>query len=287
MLARKVLQLTNFLAMIAVPGLATADISGYTRIGNVSYTLQDLDPADGLTPFLTTPTVDHVYYFPIGQVQVLRQDGAANESFWAQIPRDIEDNPLTAEIDGRPDYYYRTSIAGRPSLSTVSLEAELALPQGDNLRNAGLSQLYSDRYLYTVSPHTKVTFHSTWTIDADIVGRDDEIQWFNARGAFIIWSPAIEGAQEFYNLLEKKQEIISANGSDRSLHQAIGVDISFWNTTDQPRDAAYIFDLMTEAWWRPPPAIPEPRSYGLLLAGLMALGTIAGCKRRTPLMRKA
>ena len=96
----------------------------------------------------------------------------------------------------------------------------------------------------------------------------------------IVWSPAIEGYQEWYSYLEQEREIISADGSDRFLQEDAGFDNSFWNISGQERDAAFRMHLDTEGWWRTPPAIPEADGYATLGVGLLTLGAIARRGRR-------
>lgn len=264
-------------------GAAYAQATGTTTLGNLSYTLVDLDPNDGITPSLTWgawPVNSPHYAYDNGGVDAELRNGweghGPRESMY--VP-----GPTPAEVSLSSDYMSAYGLLHqRESQDTVEMILTPSADMGDSdvNRHARLFA-YSSGAGFQLSANTRVVF----TVEGHASGsvtRGDEFyerfQTYNYLYLWLGWSDyqydfdlfTVESAEGAFNPEGEHMFRLSVT-ADNASGDPVSGKTGFWSGTEA-------ISMVRTA--QLPAPIPEPDALPLYLAGLGIIATWA--RRRKP-----
>lgn len=267
---------TLFISVVLATGLALhadpsfAQAQGTASLGNLSYTLVDLDPNDGITPSLTWPvwpySIPNDLFNNGGGVLELRSGEEYHRQQLYQPGPDL----LELSRSPNPNIGASAMLTERQTPETLVMElAPYAMMQGGAEQNARI-HFYSGIIPFTVSANTRVTF----TLDVQASGSVSQgagmLERFETYSLFYVTlgdssdfdsdlytlSSGEGGAQEadyFHTLTiaSENRSIASMNGYAQ--FYGASAALSMWSTSAIP------------------PAIPEPATLPAYAAGLVVI----------------
>jgi hypothetical protein len=240
---------------------ALADVDATITYGKLSYTLADLNPADGIAPSLTfNPLPPDGYTGTLGASYLEWYGGYPTVSDYLNRS-DFEGGPLS--LDYRwGDSTMHASLGGRAVPASQVLTVSDQLRTNDRTLNAYHS-IFGDPLTFTLSANTAVTFHSELDYSAQVSGAGSA---FSARGVLELFidPPGEEGHTV-------NTERLIGVGDGTALLQA-----SFSNSSSSNVEGYTQLSLFTSGAIASP--VPEPAHAAMLLAGLAVLGL----RRRRP-----
>ncbi|HEX8612677.1 MAG TPA: PEP-CTERM sorting domain-containing protein [Telluria sp.] len=265
------------LCALACAHPALAQISVRTSIGNLTYTLTDLDPNDGIAPSLmplaSAPRAS------TSMALTITNDGVRNQYIEHMINGTMPLDPVSdvnyyASSDGTPP----TRLAAAASVSGGSL-SDLALEASAyNNASAGdhiaASLAATNAAPFVLSPMTLITFSMDYAIHDAIGPLPLDAPLFSTYSAVSF----IFLVQEEYSLEYVADSVTYFGGRDSYGTAGPGtLNVSYAN-----REAVGLTSYMTlNAWANAttniPMPVPEPMTYAMLLAGL---GIVVGARRR-------
>lgn len=258
------------MAFAASSGPALADSRGQATVGNLRFTLFDLDLTDSVTPSL----VWSIPGFPSG----LMSPGSLTVGYTLNDAQ-VRDHYLDSHI----------SLPGSPARlsfsqgSHVSVEAALAhpdplgqllsvstqiAPSGQRVVST-TGELYSDRLGFTLSPNTRVTFMADLSFTGGTQALADFDEQVDALGEI-----AVDGHAPFGDRITETALLQAGTlrGDPLALDQTISLSVDFNNAASSAAYGDVTLRLMSQAQYWPVSAVPEPSAYAMLLAGLALFG---------------
>lgn len=274
-------------ALALAAGAAAATATSSANMNGFSFTLYDLDLADGIAPMID-----------------FNQMGTGSYIF-ASVNSAAPDNVyLSSEAFGElPGTPLALSLGTPSGISTAHgrIAGGGDVPTFDSMTVGGFSNsigTYSGSYAamayfpyrgfnsFTLSAHTRVEFCVTGTVNAattiglDAAGRVEDAYASVYLGA---WERAPGGG-----LGEGSEASLDVGlyGQFGSMNSASLLKTSLLNATGGTMEAEYIFSVNAggRSSFEPAPPVPEPATYAMLLPGLALAGALA---RRRRLSRRA
>lgn len=250
-------------ALLAAPSVASAGVTGQVTLNNVSYTLTDLDPNDGVTPSIT--------FLPTSQSgAIVLQYSPGNASH-------------TPGGDGSSDGYQAPgmsvggSFSGLGSLTSASLTAFAGADQAVGQRVTAWASTNSGWFDFVLSPHTALSISAdvqfsgqvTAGGDANRLDMDGDI-WLTGEGdssgvsrQFSTDSGTLRNPTAPFDWMAS---VLGTYANDSAA--SFPGSLLLYTTVD----ALSVPSAVTA-----PPPVPEPANIAMLAAGLPLL--LALCRR--------
>lgn len=258
------------LACVAWSGPAAANSQGQSTMGNLRFTLFDLDLTDSVTPSL-------LWSIPDAPSGVMSQawltvgysvsDEHVRDSY-LDARQALPGSPASLSFSPGPQASVETALAHPAPLGQL-LSVRASISSGGQRDAFTTGEVQSDLLGFTLSPNTRVAF----TVDLDITagtqalaGYDEEIY---AHGAIYVNGHAPLGGS---SSTATQLHTGTMPGSPLELDQTIGLSVDFSNATSNAGYGDVSFLLRSQARSWPVSAVPEPSSTVMLLAGFALFG---------------
>lgn len=255
------------LAAVLALGTAIAEASpvASSELSNFQFQLIDLDPADGLTPWIDLSA------FPNSQVSIVG-DASGGDQGTSVF------GPVTALVNGQYGLLGAAFIDGDLSSggSAQSFAMTEAYPgQFPSVTATAMVGSSSPAALFTLSPHTEVRV--TGSADATAsTARDygsSEIADGRVEFAFLTALGNFE-SRDVLDVLSYSVDPSSLNKSGQA-----DLSVSFFNPTDTATQGSFYVKVSTQAAFGPA-VIPEPGKAALMLGALGAMVLLGRVRRR-------
>lgn len=252
---RAVLSLATSAALLLCTGQAQAVAEGRVTSGQFSYTLIDLDEADGITPSISfQPVQAYPDQAPWG-----RYGYQIGPDYMGDEPRGSGPGPFSYGMRG-PGIEADGRAAGQDEADPFALELSARIDgaaAGDDLRWDGFVVSHSQGFV--LSANTGIIIESRGSFE----GRVDRYgESFDGGGQLYLSSLSADGTPAGY----ARGEFFLASlapGESRELERDFMVDVMYWNQL--PRSVEGRFDLSVFVYAVSP--VPEPASGALAALG--------------------
>ena len=260
--------LATALALPASPSFAQAQ--GTASLGNLSFTLVDLDPNDGITPSLTWPAWPYSSQNdPVGNGGGVLELRSGGEYHWQQLYQPGPE-PLELSLSPNPNIGASAALTQRETPETLEMTlAPYAMMQGGAEQNARI-HFYSGMIPFTVSANTRVTFTLDVQASGSVSQQEGMLERFEAYSLFyLIFGDSSDFDSDLFTLSSGEggaQEAdyfhtLTITGENRSIGSmngyakfyGVSAALSMWDTSAIP------------------PAIPEPATLPAYAAGLVVI----------------
>lgn len=255
---------------VSYPGAANAQAaSGNMTVGQLTYTLTDLDPSDGIPPSLEYKPM---YMPPPGEYNLAnltayRYDGG-NYPRVRLYPTGTDDLVGAFEDEGKLGW--SGTMSGRESPATHMIELEVYAASDGSISRSAFVQILSGNFPFTLSPKTAVTFSLEFTTNGRIFITAEQDQLFSSR---VIMFSAI-GDFEPYLDSDGADEIYSLHPffPERALDVSGILHTTVQNISSEPANGITLIAGNASAFaGQPFLAIPEPAIWPMLAAGLLLI----------------
>lgn len=268
-------------ALLAVPaGAAMADAYGSGGMGQITITLIDLDPNDGIAPSLSFAAGadfngPHLY----GYVRASTPD----EDVYREFER-IGQTQASGISGGSSTAWSSASgsASGMAGLGYGPMTVQGSALSGADASGVFYSLIYGSGAQFTLSAHTAVSFSvDGWAHGQTTLGGDPDTGFDEAGGALLeleLGGTATDGSltwdrQQGYAVA---RYTLDANGlvTGTTEDWAGRLSVSYANTADASADGIFLAKLSASGYSVAAAPVPEPQSAALLLGGLalLALG---------------
>lgn len=261
------------LACTLCSGPALAEVQGEATLGNLRFTLFDLDPDDAVTPSLEWVLPQDQYW------------GASNGSIWVNYN-------ATADDWSWGEYYDRYAYPkpGEPasidyaSGTHASLSAAYAHPDALgqmlslSVRNSPLEEgqsglqgtVHSEPLVFILSPNTRVSLSIDLSASASAQAQSSHDEYLRFLANFSVIDYLTYGGDS--DSIQLQREISTREGMAPGFEETNTLTVDFSNPYGATRQGDLRVSLGAEAWTSPVSAVPEPSSQAMLLAGAVLLG---------------
>lgn len=264
-------------------GAAYAQATGTTTLGNLTYTLVDLDPNDGITPSLTWGT------WPVNSPNDLYSNGGVSAELrngWeGHGPREslFLPGPAPAEVSLGSDYMSAHSLLHqRESQQTVEMILTPSADMGDSDVNRHARVFANSGNVgFQLSDNTRVVFTVEGQATGSVTRGDEFYERFQTYNFLFLWLGSTNYQTDFDLFTVESAEGSFEAGADHQFTLSLAAD----NRSGAMLSGMTGFSSSTEAismvrTAQLPSPIPEPDSLPLYLAGLGVIATWA--RRRKP-----
>lgn len=258
-------------------GAASADVSGQARMGNIGFTLIDLDPNDGITPALTMTHVGTRYENDYGYISASTPSG----NYWEQFYPPATPQPWEYSYNLNNVETAHVAVLGRDDSWKQSVEGEAHIVTSLSESRGLNTSIEGDQAHFTLTPNTAVAFYSTVQIEASVTPPQQRQDWFDI---FALFWLAIEDPKQPDGLLGVDLDLQdfrleSARGFSETRDSLDLVQTSWLNRTDQQQAGWVSMEMWMYAGSGTLDPVPEPAHYAMLLAGLALVGWTARQRR--------
>ncbi|WP_020654913.1 PEP-CTERM sorting domain-containing protein [Massilia niastensis] len=268
------------LALLLLSTPALADIYSRFSVRDLGYTLQDLDPNDGITPALS-------FGVPEGSWTGPWQAGARLDYFglwpddsplWPDKVDQVslEDVAEPGEFAGVAAYYGNHMAIGSGviggAVQDEMLSASADSVPGGMLAITAHTSGESAPFLFTLTPHTRVSFTAESSATIDTVPRDNYDDFLQATTALLLWNAGLVlSAQD-------RRSYAGGTGSGLLPHvdDTVTLSGSFDNRSAAPAYGAAQYRISLDTMSHRISPVPEPLPLAMLLAG----GLLLAARRR-------
>lgn len=257
---------------------AQAQVSGEVRHGQISYSLLDLDPDDGIAPslrFLPLPGPGEDRLGTVaGYVNLSTDNGSSSGALYGDEPGDFVHALTVPQMAG---VSLRAEARGDPGATMLSIDAWTASPQPLDVSFAD-SWIQSDPLVFVLSPNTRLTMSSSGSYAASVAGNGHEgyflfsSQLFlytrNANGDYVYHANDLAEA-------EYRNTIGSPSNAPGTLSDDFSLSVEWDNLAATDATAFAVFNARADlySFSRPvAPPVPEPGALPMFAAGLAGLG---------------
>lgn len=280
-------------AVLATP--AWADLSASAQLWNMSYSLEDLDPTDGIAPGITFNISPDKDYAGAGLLYLLYQDPPIPTTL--QKVEDLSQykhamfEPLSTTSTIQP---INIAIKGDGTIGGTTLEASIHVhpPVGtDHFFSLGASVMNDQRNAYaptfTLTPHTQVTFTASYHLEAklfyDGLRQPQDDDSISTEASLLVYDasdqPYSYGPQYNYGR-------VYAVDWDNQWSQGAGYSRSgmlsgaIINTTANPLAGGVSFSIGANGEAKNPLPVPEPGAIANAFAGVALTVACLTIRRR-------
>lgn len=270
---------------------AMADASASIHFSDFSITLIDLDPSDGVTPFVSFQppfgeTLGTLLYAGVSSVTQAPQDNesASNDDPGIHQGGLISTGSVSATIASGA-----ATAQSTPTSISLSAQADLrtTVDAGPNdfayaeATAQPLQSFFGDTI--TISANTVVMFSGNLAMQASVVRNEQNSIWNYALAQFNFsgYLPITRGYQSFsQDLFVKAENLPLAWAPEDSYNQSYfgAVNVGLINPTAETLSGSVIMSLSVSAYDNTATVVPEPSTFALGLLGLAGVGVVA--KRR-------
>lgn len=260
------------LACTLCSGAALAEVQGEATLGNLRFTLFDLDPDDAVTPSLA-------WALPPGQNWGTSSGGlsaaynaAADDWSWSEnYNRYVTAKPRApAAIDYAPGAHAALSAAYAhpdPLGQVLSLSMRNApLAEGQSEFRA---DVYAEQLVFRLSPNTRVSLSVDLSASASTLAQRSHGEYLRLLVSFGVVDYLNYGDTDFINL---QRESGTWPGMAPGFAETGTLTVDFSNPYGSERygDLHLSIGAVASAW--PVSAVPEPSTHAMLLAGAVLFG---------------
>ncbi|WP_229261901.1 FxDxF family PEP-CTERM protein [Duganella guangzhouensis] len=259
-----------------VINVASASSSVSATLGNLHYTLIDLDPNDGITPSIVFGNVG--YTDRSSQTSTYAYDDA--NGVHSKFNRAVAPSITSSVTQSSPQYSMSASASGTSMLNSGVLSAYLQT-SGDNKVSFDYDSTADFGVLqFTLSAHTAITFYADASVSAASSGLPSGGYRNSALGIATL-SGSFGGngtALSFFNedARASLDQIVGSAGADLPVTDAKNQTLEFtYNNLLDIGIRGYVTSSVGTYATLAVLAVPEPETYAMLLAGLGLIGAIA------------
>lgn len=237
--------------------------TGHVTHGNLTWTLIDLDPTDGIAPslqFLPPPAG------PLGAARAYVSAFAGGALHEDTVVADDTD-PLLAELDYRPAAYTHARVDGRADPATLSLSLDTNATLEPNGASA-TAWLHGGALPFVLSANTGVTFHSSVLLQGERGTEPGIYDAWLASGTLTVSFDGLAPAQSVFT--DYVSVTLSPSPGDPvavDFTRELTVDYSNRTASSMTGDVALLAIGTTAI-----APVPEPGMLPMALAGLALMG---------------
>ncbi|MBB3221677.1 PEP-CTERM sorting domain-containing protein [Pseudoduganella umbonata] len=258
------------LALAAHPAPACAGASGSVTVGQLTYTLVDLDTADGIAPSLVfepLPNPNPSDPSHLGFASVVysmgfdtgHQEQAAVGTEPLELSYDLGSaGAVTGRLDGR----------AMPATQQLTVEASANYGTHGGVRTGA----YMDTgYMgFTLSPRTRVEFSTIMHVQAGVTSGPALNEWFFGRGVMSLWFGDLPEPTAYYQDAAFAAATVDPLSGPRNVDESWTMTVAHDNTSLEGQLGTVTFNTSTTA--QSVSFVPEPGALSMALAGLLVLG---------------
>lgn len=267
----KILAAVIAIALAAWQPPAMAGASGRVTQGQLSYTLVDLAPEDGIAPSLVfEPLPNPGPVDPVNMAHGSVRYAVGDDSRFVEQAATGTDplvlgydlgsaGAITARLDGR----------GQPATQRLAIEA------GANPGEHGDVQVGSWMYVgdmgFTLSANTRVEFSTTLHVQAGVTSAAGANEWFQSAS----WMYLMMGHFPDTTGFDWDHELVTVHadpawGAPRDVDTTLTMTVAYDNTALEGQYGTVSFNTSVNAMAAQP--VPEPAALSMMFAGLLVLG---------------
>lgn len=294
------MMMKHFVPIVLAATLATpawADLSASAKVWNMSYSLEDLDPSDGVAPGITFDTLPEKQYSGAGLIHLLYKE--------PYRPHQVDDlqqyggafEPVSVSSTIQPVSF---SVTGDGTMEGTLLDASASIDTVAGVHNsfAGGATVMNDQHhayvpTFTLTPHTRVSFSARYSLEARLYYDDlvPQLQRdaISAEAGLLVYDassvPLSYGPQLHYDQVTTVDWY--GDWSQGAGYTRDGVLTGvITNVTGNPLAGGARFSVALHgesadpAIVVPPPAVPEPSVIANAFAGLALTGACLTARRR-------
>ncbi|KFC71531.1 PEP-CTERM sorting domain-containing protein [Massilia sp. LC238] len=257
-------------ALASAPALA--DVQGQATLGNLRFTLIDLDPNDAVTPSLEWVLPQNQGWSGSNGYMSVMYDASSTDWSWGEYYNRYA-NPEArqpAQIDYAPGPHVSLSTAYAhpdPLGQLLSLSVETAPPAGAYTHLT--ADVRSEQLGFWLSPNTRVSLSVDMNGSAGAEEQDSHSEYLRLLLGFGVVDYLTYGNRDEIRV---QRETGTAAGLAPGFAETGTLTVDFSNPYGYARWADLQLSLGAEAWASPISAVPEPSSHAMLLAGAALLG---------------
>ena len=256
-------------ALASAPALA--DVQGEATLGNLRFTLIDLDPNDAVTPSLEWVLPGQGWGASNGYASVYYDASSTDWNWGEHYNRYVNPEPREpARIDYAPGAHVSLSAA---YTHPDPLGQMLSL----SVRNAPLANAYSsaqanvsaEQLAFWLSPNTRVSLSVDMSASASVEAQGTHAEYLGLLVAFGVADYLNYNDTDTINL---RRQTGTGTGLAPGLDETGTLTVDFSNPYGTARQGSLQLSLGAEAWTSPVSPVPEPSSQAMLLAGAALFG---------------
>jgi hypothetical protein len=288
------ISMTLAAAALFSPLSVFASLSSSATLGSVTITLVDLDPSDGVTPFITftggvSLAQTEIRDFYMQQATPTFRQWGSGMLGVASTSADLNTNHAEAHVvrsTSGVTFATGSTIVGSLMVQASNPGSNAPMDRGGHVSfSADARWNYSTSGDFTLSANTSVTFQATADVSiATTKLYADAFEMATATANFSVVGPGSDGTGVQYIYRTLYQDLNNSNGPG-TIAEASSLQGVFINQTAGNMTGSFYATAAT--WgWTTASAVPEPSAYVMTMAGLGVIGWAARRRRSKALERR-